>query len=250
MFLDVIDIRAFYASALGGIARRLVAQRIRAIWPDIKNMRLAGVGYATPYLGMFKDEALLCAAFMPARQGVSRWPGQGASLTTLVEPEGLPLRDGSIDRLLMVHGIEMAENLPAMLNEAWRVLAPGGHLLMVVPNRRGMWARFDRTPFGHGRPFSRGQLIQLLRDAYLAPELWKYALYMPPFNRSFLLRSAVAWERIGSWLWPGFGGVVLVEATKQVYAAGATQAAKKRKIIFQPGMKPIPANTRQRSFFK
>ncbi len=250
MFLDVIDIRAFYASALGGIARRLVVQRIRAIWPNIKDMRLAGVGYAAPYLGMFKEEALLTAAFMPARQGVSRWPAEGLCLTALVEPDGLPLRDGSIDRLLMVHGIEMAENLPAMLNEAWRVLAPGGHLLMVVPNRRGMWARFDSTPFGHGRPFSRGQLIQLLRDAYLAPEYWKYALYMPPFSRSFLLRSAIAWERIGSWLWPGFGGVIIVEATKQVYAAGATQAARKRKIMFQPGVKPVPASPRVKHSFK
>ncbi len=246
MFLDVIDIRAFYASALGGIARRLVAQRIRAIWPNIQGMRLAGVGYATPFLGMFKEEGLLSAAFMPARQRVSRWPANGLCLTALVDPDGLPLRDGSIDRLLMVHGIEMAENLPAMLNESWRVLAPGGQLLMVVPNRRGMWARFDRTPFGHGRPFSRRQLVQMLRDAYLAPEYWTYALYMPPFSRSFLLRSAIAWERIGSWLWPGFGGVIIVEATKQVYAAGATQRAQKRKIIFQPGIKPIPASPRSR----
>lgn len=245
MALDVIDIRAFYASALGGIARRLVAQRIRAIWPNIRDLRLAGVGYATPFLGMFREEALLTAAFMPARQGVSRWPIKEPCLTALVDPDGLPLRDGSIDRLLMVHGIEMAENLPTMLNEAWRVLAPGGQLLMVVPNRRGMWARIDRTPFGHGHPFSRGQLVQLLRDAYLAPEYWTYALYMPPFSRSFLMRSAVAWERIGSWLWPGFAGVILVEATKQVYAGGATHRARERKLIFSPGIKPIPASPRK-----
>lgn len=246
MVLDVIDIRSFYASALGGIARRLVAQRIRSIWPDIRDMRLAGVGYATPFLGMFKEETSLCAAFMPARQGVSRWPSQGPNITALVEPDGLPLRDGCIDRVLMVHGIEMAENLPAMLNEAWRVLAPGGQLLMVVPNRRGMWARFDHTPFGHGRPFSRGQLVQLLRDAYLAPEYWTYALYMPPFSRSLLMRSAVIWERIGSWLWPGFAGVIIVEATKQVYAAGSAQRAFKRKLIFGPGIKVIPASPRSK----
>ncbi len=245
MALDVIDIRAFYAEALGGIARRLVAQRIRAIWPDITGLRLAGIGYATPYLGMFKGEALLSAGFMPARQGVARWPVEEPCLTALVDPDGLPLRDGSIDRILMVHDIEMAENLPAMLDEAWRVLAPGGHLLMVVPNRRGMWARFDHTPFGHGRPFSRRQLIQLLRDAYLAPEYWTFALYMPPFTRAFLLRSAVAWERIGAWLWPGFAGVILVEATKQVYAATAVQGTQKQKTIFGAAIKTVPASTRQ-----
>lgn len=245
MQLDVIDIRAFYASALGGIARRLLAQRIRAIWPDVAGLRLAGLGYATPYLGMFREEAALTADLMPARQGVARWPAQGASLTALVDPDGLPLHDGSIDRLLMVHGIEMAENLPVMLNEAWRVLAPGGQLLLVVPNRRGMWARVDSTPFGHGHPFSRGQLTHLLRDAYLAPEFWTSALYMPPFSRSFLLRSAVAWERIGIKLWPGFSGVILVEATKQVYAAHPVRKARRRKIIFGPAMKPATVSPRK-----
>lgn len=239
MRLDVIDIRAFYASPLGGIARRFLAQRIRKIWPDVRGLRVAGLGYATPYLGMFHEEAALTADLMPARQGVARWPVLAPSLTALVDPDDLPLHDGSIDRLLMVHGIEMAENLSIMLNEVWRVLAPGGQLLMIVPNRRGVWARFDSTPFGHGRPFSRGQLMQLLRDAYLAPEVWTSALYMPPFKRSVLLRSAVTWERVGITLWPGFSGVILVEATKQVYAIHPTRKTARRKIIFGSGLKPI-----------
>lgn len=244
MLLDVIDIKAFYADPLGGIARRFLAQRIRTIWPEVKGMRLAGLGYATPYLGMFHGEAAVTADLMPARQGVARWPAFKPSLTALVDPDDLPLHDGSIDRLLMVHSIEMAENLPLMLNEVWRVLAPGGQVLMVVPNRRGMWARFDSTPFGHGRPFSRGQLMQLLRDAYLAPEVWTSALYMPPFNRTFLLRSAVAWEQVGIRLWSGFSGVIIVEATKQVYAATATRKLSKRKMIFGPALKPIAISPR------
>ena len=40
--------------------------------------------------------------------------------------------------------------------------AAGGRLLIVVPNRRGVWARSDTTPFGHGRPYSRSQITHLL----------------------------------------------------------------------------------------
>ena len=101
----------------------------------------------------------------------------------------------------------------------WRVLASGGRLLAVVPNRRGLWARMDTTPFGHGRPYSRSQINQLLRETWFTPTGWSEALYVPPVARGWFLRSAVAWERTGATLSAPFAGVHLVEATKQVYRA-------------------------------
>ena len=83
--------------------------------------------------------------------------------------EELPLADSSIDRMLLVHLLEHAENPRETLKEIWRVLAPGGRLVIVVPNRRGVWARFEHTPFGTGRPFSRGQLTELLRETNFTP---------------------------------------------------------------------------------
>ena len=56
-----------------------------------------------------------------------------------------------------------------MLAEVWRVLTPGGRLLVVVPNRAGLWARMENTPFGYGRPFSRKQLSRLMRDMQFSP---------------------------------------------------------------------------------
>ncbi|MBN9274660.1 MAG: ubiquinol oxidase subunit II, partial [Mesorhizobium sp.] len=77
-------------------------------------------------------------AFMPATQGAVNWPPMGPSSTALVFDEDLPLVDSSIDRVLMVHSLEHAENPRETLMELWRVLAPGGRLVIVVPNRRGM----------------------------------------------------------------------------------------------------------------
>jgi SAM-dependent methyltransferase len=217
MFHDIVDLRSFYAQPLGHVARRLINRALRRRWPDTRGMALVGVGYATPYLGVFREEVERTFAFMPAAQGVVNWPSAAPSLAALVHETILPLPDASIDRLLAVHLLEMTPYAPDMLREVWRVLAAGGRVMIVVPNRRGLWARMDTTPFGFGHPYSRAQLTQLLREALLTPVGWDEALWVPPFARATFLRTAVAWERVGKSLSLPFAGVHIVEATKQVW---------------------------------
>src|SRR6059036_1155645 len=106
MSLDVVDLRNFYAQPLGTVARRFVSRGIRLRWGDTRAQRIAGVGYATPYLGLFREEAERCLAFMPAAQGVVKWPSARPTLTALVEELDLPLPDAAVDRLLLVHALE------------------------------------------------------------------------------------------------------------------------------------------------
>src|ERR1044072_9090581 len=98
MSLDVVDLRNFYAQPLGTVARRFVGRGIRTRWADTRGQRIAGIGYATPYLGLFREEAERCLSFMPAAQGVVKWPSARASLTTLVEELDLPLVDAAVAR--------------------------------------------------------------------------------------------------------------------------------------------------------
>jgi hypothetical protein len=127
-----------------------------------------------------------------------------------------------------------------MLNEVWRVLAGGGRALIVVPNRRGLWARMDTTPFGYGRPYSRAQLTQLLREALLTPVGWDEALWVPPVARAPFLRTAVAWERVGKSMSLPFAGVHIVEATKQVWRPVAAKRARTLRRVLAPAS-PEPA---------
>jgi SAM-dependent methyltransferase len=234
MHIDIIDLREFYARPLGVVVRRLIVQRLRARWKDVSSMNVFGLGYAAPYLGVFRNEATRVGALMPASQGVIAWPQDSACQAALVQEDDLPLPDSCADRLLIVHSLETVENTRALLREAWRVLAPGGRAILIVPNRSGLWARFDSTPFGHGRPYSRGQLTRLLRDAMFTPLDWDQALYMPPFNWPILLRGAIAWERMGAIFWPGFCGVNMVEATKQIYAATPERKGQRVRGKFYP----------------
>jgi SAM-dependent methyltransferase len=238
MSIDVVDLRAFYSQRLGTVARHFVGRGIREHWNETQGLRLLGIGYAGPYLGLFRDEAERCLAFMPAAQGVVKWPTVRPTLSALVDDLELPLPDASIDRVLLVHALENSQNPTALLREVWRVLASGGQLLAVVPNRRGLWARMDTTPFGHGRPYSRSQITSLMRDAWFTPVSWSEALYVPPIQRGWFLRSAVAWERVGATLSAPFAGVHIVDATKQVYRP---IPARREKRVLVPALKPALA---------
>jgi SAM-dependent methyltransferase len=242
MSLDVVDLRNFYAQRLGSVARRFVGHGIRARFADTRGMRVLGIGYPTPYLGLFREEAERCLAFMPAAQGVVKWPSLRPGLAALADEFALPLADAAVDRVLLVHSLEMSHEAGALLREVWRVLAAGGRLLAVVPNRRGLWARMDTTPFGHGRPYSRSQITQLLRETWFTPTGWGEALYVPPIARAWFLRSAPAWERAGSTISAPFAGVHIVEASKQVYRTVPVRRVRHRLVpALKPALAPSPS---------
>lgn len=218
MHLDVTELVEFYSSSLGRLAQQILAQRIKNIWPDVRGLSVLGLGYAVPFLSLYKEQADRIGAFMPAGQGVVTWPDGGPYLSVLVEEDHFPMTDASADRVLLVHGLEMSETVGALLREVWRILTPEGRLLIVVPNRRGVWARLDSTPFGYGRPYSTGQLKSLLHGAMFEQITSVPAVFVPPVNMKYLLKSAHAWEKLGGKLWPAFSGMLLVEARKSVYA--------------------------------
>lgn len=241
MYSNALDLKDFYASKQGRVAQRILRQHLKDFWPSTKGLRILGVGFATPFLRPFMVDAERVAALMPAQQGAVFWPQDTAqdsrNLVALYEDGQWPIETSSVDRVLVVHGMEGME---PMLREAWRVLGGQGRLLMVVPNRSGVWARFDHTPFGHGTPYSLGQMRQILRDHMFVPERAERALFVPPVASRLMLSASALWENAGRRFFNAFGGVNIVEATKQVYAghlaaAAATSATgARRRIIIAP----------------
>ncbi len=241
MSIDITDLRSFYASPLGGVTRRFVGRAIGRFWGPLTGLRVLGLGYAPPYLTLVKPQCERALVFMPASQGVVNWPSTGASASALVDPLMMPLPDASLDRVLVVHALETVESPSELLHEIWRILTPGGRIIIVAPNRRGLWARMDTTPFGHGQPYSRSQLKSLMRQTWFSPEAWAETLYMPPLRNRFLLQTAQAWEHVGlTFSLPG-AGLHIVEATKQLYMPGAVRAVRhKHRLVpvFAPARAP------------
>ncbi|MGH7042366.1 MAG: class I SAM-dependent methyltransferase, partial [Acetobacteraceae bacterium] len=216
---DVHGQAQFYATARGAVAARLLRERLVDFWPDLAGQSVLGLGYPLPYLRLWRETAARCVAAIPAQTGAARWPAGAPNLTCTAEEDALPFSDLLFDRILLVHGLETAENARRLLRELWRVLKDDGRLLIIAPNRSGPWAYLESTPFGHGQPYSSGQLGRLLAGALFRVERRDTALYLPPSRRRVILRGAPLWERAGRRVAAGLAGVTIAEAVKDVYAA-------------------------------
>lgn len=216
---EVPTAEGFYATRQGGVAARLLRQRLAQLWPDLSGMSVLGLGYAGPYLRLWREQAARCVAATPAQFGLVRWPARRANLTCSAEEDALPFRDLTFDRVLLVHGLEAAENAGRLLREVWRVLKDDGRLLVVAPNRRGLWAHVEATPFGQGQPYSPGQIGRLLAGNLFHVERRDAALFVPPLRLRAVLRSADLLESGGRRVAPRFGGVTITEAVKDAWGA-------------------------------
>lgn len=219
---DVTELQRFYSEPIGMATCRILRKAIRNFWTSPSENRvqqIIGIGYASPYLLPFKEqEKNRVAAMMPAAQGVIHWPRhQLYNQALLAEETELPLQDQSIDKAIIVHGFEFLDP-ELFLPELWRVLAPNGQALFIVPNRSGCWSRAEKTPFGHGRPYSAMQLERVLKQALFIPVKTNHALYYPPIKTRLMLRISPMIERIAAALNLPFGGVVMVLAEKRLHA--------------------------------
>jgi SAM-dependent methyltransferase len=248
MHLDVLDLRTFYyRTRLGRAAQKAVRDQVQHLWPEAKGQTVAGFGFAVPLLRPYLADARRVIAMMPGQQGVMPWPAGMPNVSVLCEETLWPVETGRVDKLVLMHGIETSDHPTAVLNECWRVLGPGGSALFIVPNRAGLWARRDATPFGFGRPYTLSQLEAQLRGHGFVPERHVAALFQPPSHSNFWLRTGSFWEGLGSKLSRRFaGGVLIVEATKQVQAPtrpGLPEAVRRPLRVLdgiaQPEAKPV-----------
>ena len=137
------------------------------------------------------------------------WPATGLNCAIAADPAHLPFVEAIFDQAIVVHALEASESPRALLRELWRVLAPAGELVLIVPNRSSLWALTEATPLGEGRTYGRRALGRTLDDAMFEIVERRTVLAAPPI-------AALAWsEALLARIAPGFGGVHLVRAAKR-----------------------------------
>jgi SAM-dependent methyltransferase len=215
--LDINDpenaVAAFYATRRGAVAAEVLRDRLAAFWPDARGMAVLGLGYTTPYLTLWQATAYRCVDAIAAPLSAAT-----AGHACVVAEDRLPFPDLAFDRVLLVHAVEHADDSRRLLREVWRVLKDDGRLLVVAPNRLGLWAHVEATPFGHGTPFSPRQITGLLASAMFRPERRDVALFVPPVDWSLVLRGWPVWEQVGHAVAANLAGVTLTEAIKDAYS--------------------------------
>lgn len=238
MSFEATRLQIWYDTPQGRIVVRLVGEVMERWLRNRPSVKTLGIGYAQPYLDWIRPWIGHPWGAAPAEMGVALKQNSGKNRIALIRPDALPFPDQCFDRVVMTHLLEGAATPKSALREVWRVLAPGGRLLVMVPNRGGLWARRDVTPFGWGRPYSPSQLKQILLDSLLEPKQSCYALFFPPLKRGRSFRTASAWEKAGNRWFAPLGGVILCEAEKVVYAFNSLRHEK--LAIRHPKTMPLP----------
>ena len=231
MMLDAQSVASFYDGPCGSVVAGLIRDRLTALWPDAHGARIAGLGYARSYLDLWRDDASCCIDLTTSYPAPLRSAVQLQPQRCVVDGGQLPLDDLSVDRILLVHGLEVAHDTRRTLRECWRVLRDDGRLLVVTPNRAGLWAHVESTPFGQGEPYTQGQVSRLLRTAMFAVDRQDAAVFMPPVDLRPVRRLAPLFERVGRQTVPHFAGVLLAEAVKDVYAAISGLPVGRRVVV-------------------
>lgn len=225
---DIVNLRQFYSSRLGRRVKARLRRVMRHHWP-LPQGSLLGLGYAIPMESRHSrsnGKGDLTLALMPLEQGGIYWPVDDKNRTVLCDLMRPPIGPNTVPRAVAMHIFEHTENPEEFLRILWQLLMPGGRLLLVVPNRRGLWAHWGSTPFTTGTAYTLSGMKALLNAADFTLREVSSALYPPPSAHPFWLHLWPILEWFGSVLLPRSGGVLIIEAEKQIYAAIGDRARK------------------------
>ncbi|GHA98376.1 methyltransferase [Algimonas arctica] len=232
-------LESFYATPLGRMACDMALRRLRTLWPDLAGNNALGFGYTAPYLESYRKSANRIVLTNPSGQGAIAHRSSRGVMDCLADETLLPFSDATFDRVLCVHAVEEADDLPGLLRELWRVTQPEGRIVVIAAGRSGLWAQRDSLPFGAGRPFSRNQLRAQLITAGFSPTVGAGALYGPPVTRLSGPKIASGFERFGETICPGLAGLVMVEAIRRLYVEpDRLETAKVRAPLFGSTAQP------------
>ncbi|MBN8648286.1 MAG: methyltransferase domain-containing protein [Caulobacterales bacterium] len=239
MRVSIKDFAKFYQSDLGKMVAELICEYTKACWidkpqKDLSNEDILGYGFSPPIISRLEINSTRKINYVLQNEITEDALHLAENNWVIGEETRTPFQDGQFEKILCLSGLEESENPVRTLRELWRILSPEGSLILIVPNRRGVWARFDNSPFGQGRPFSRTQLLNLISESLFEVEIARRILYAPPINHSIINKTCMNFEKMGEALWPTFGGLLFFELKKRVLIEPPTEKGRLFKPIQVP----------------
>jgi len=226
------ELKNFYATDLGVAVQNNINNAINTLWPALAAEIIIGIGY-TAHLLQDKINNNLTASIIPVNP---RFNIQSGKIQTLVSREtDLPLSDNSVDRIIVMHLLEHSKYHNLILREIWRVLKPGGKLLVIVPNKYSLWPHTKELPFNNCALFTIPQIHNLFNHSMFATLRTRASLFAFSMLHNTLPDFSNLLEHWGNkWLYP-CGELLLFEAEKMVCVVPETRGnvvSEPKKLAF------------------
>ena len=134
----------------------------------------------------------------------------------------VPVSSDSVDVVLLPHTLDVDISPHLVLREVERVLVPEGKIVVLGFNPWSIWGLrrmfywwSDSVPWGMRfiSPFRIKDWLTLLGFEIESVQTF---FYRPPFGNSVAVNKLGFMDKIGQTLWPAFGGVYVLVASKKV----------------------------------
>lgn len=131
----------------------------------------------------------------------------------------LPFNDNSFDLVFSVTAMEFFQKPKQCLHEMYRILRPGGHMVVATLNSLSLWSMqrrlkslFTKTIFSHANFYSIYDIKSMIRPHKITG--WRGGIFVPPFAPKWAINHPEFFERIGQKLVPQLGAFVVVRIVK------------------------------------
>ena len=243
MNIDARHIAEFYHHPYGQSMARMLTPHLRMLsdfWPHSR-AQIDRLAIGCPFAVLDREQ--MPPILMPSEIGAWAWASPEGVITASIDSTAWPIASDLTGSILLLHALEFVQDPQHFVHEAWRVLASSGELIVVVPNRYGVLAG-SATPFGQGHAFSAGEISRYLKTAGFEIKAIKKALHSPLFALKGGDASADRFDKLGRAFWYGFGGVIVIKATKRIYAPTQKSGlswGKKWRQFTSAGARPVGA---------
>lgn len=213
------ELEQWYAGRLGELMAEQEQQQLDTELVDL-------FGYHLLHLGSPSGSSLLRASRVRHRMRMQPDPDLQACRRNekqlCASPVALPFLPDCLDVVVLAHILEFSNDPHTVLREAERTLIPEGHVVILGFNPVSLWGLARLFRLGKRRVPWCGHFLTptRLKDwlALLGFEIVRQRryFYRPPWQHPRLLHRLAFLERLGSRLWPIFGGGYLLVARKRV----------------------------------